>query len=76
MQQDFLESFEGGEGHAFFELWNEHIPSSVQSRDLTCQHLECNLSAYFAVYPLRTGVCIIIKIISSSSFLSHSQGWK
>lgn len=53
---EFLEAFEGGERQAFFELWNEHIPSPIQSSSSTCQHLECSIIAYFAVYPLHTGI--------------------
>ena len=56
LQPEFLEAFDGGEGRAFFELWNEHVPSFVRSSNSTSHHLECNISAYFAVYPIRTGV--------------------
>ena len=56
MQSELLEAFECGEHQVFFEMWNEHVPQSVQSESVVCQHLECSISAYFAVYPIRTGV--------------------
>ena len=32
------------------------MPQATLERDPTCQNLEFNLSVYFAVYPIRTGV--------------------
>jgi len=34
------------------------VPSTVRSSNVLCQHLECNISVYFAVFPIRTGVCL------------------
>ena len=56
MQPEFLNTLECGEGPAFIELWNTNIPARIRTHDVLCQHLECNIRAYFAVYPLRTGV--------------------
>ena len=58
-QAELLTAFECGEREAFCQLWEEHVPAQLRSRDLTCQHLECSVNVYFAVYPIRTGVCKI-----------------
>lgn len=55
LHSDFLVAFECGERHAFFELWDSHIPSALRSTDPTCQHLEFTISVHFATYPLRKG---------------------
>ena len=61
MQSDFIVAFECGERQVFFRLWEEHVPPQLRESDPTAQHLECNISAYFAVYPIRTGVgCSIV----------------
>ncbi len=51
-------AFECGEREVFLQLWEEYIPSQVRKEDPTAQYLECNISAYFAVYPIRTGVSV------------------
>ena len=55
-QAELLTAFECGEREAFCQLWEEHVPAHLRSRDPTCQHLECSVNVYFAVYPIRTGV--------------------
>ena len=55
-QAELLTAFECGEREAFCQLWEEHVPAHLRSRDPTCQHLECSINVYFAVYPIRTGV--------------------
>lgn len=76
LQPEFLEAFECGERHAFFDLWHEHIPSSVQSSDPKCQHLECSISAYFAVYPLRTGVSFHLNSIVLDTLMDDVLDWE
>ncbi len=55
-KEEFLELLDGGERHAFFQLWEEHVPGSMRTSNGLCQHLECNISVYFAIFPIRTGV--------------------
>ena len=55
-QAELLTAFECGEREVFCQLWEEHVPAHLRSRDPTCQHLECSVNVYFAVYPIRTGV--------------------
>ncbi|XP_064385078.1 lisH domain-containing protein ARMC9-like isoform X1 [Halichondria panicea] len=55
LQSEFVVAFECGERQVFFQLWAEHVPARLRDGDPTAQHLECSVSAYFAVYPLRTG---------------------
>ncbi len=52
-------AFECGEREVFFQLWAEHVPPQLRSEDPMAQYLECNVSAYFAIYPIKTGVGVI-----------------
>ena len=55
-QREFIVAFECGERAVFFELWNQNVPQVTLERDPTCQDLEFQLSVYFAIYPIKTGV--------------------
>ncbi|KAM6127521.1 LOW QUALITY PROTEIN: lisH domain-containing protein ARMC9 [Phoenicopterus ruber ruber] len=53
VQKDLLTAFENGEQKVFFQLWQEHISSSVQDNDLVAQKLEFYLHIHFATYLLK-----------------------
>ena len=58
-QAELLTAFECGEREAFSQLWEEHVPAHLRTGDPTCQHLECSVNVYFAVYPIKTGVRVL-----------------
>ena len=69
-------AFECGEREVFFQLWEEHVPPRLRSGDPMAQHLEFSVSAYFAVYPIRTGVryCDLVHMYySADSINSHND---
>ncbi|KAM9231112.1 LOW QUALITY PROTEIN: lisH domain-containing protein ARMC9 [Leptosomus discolor] len=53
VQKDLLTAFENGEQKVFFQLWEEHISSSVRDNDLVAQKLEFYLHIHFATYLLK-----------------------
>ncbi|KFZ68164.1 LisH domain-containing protein ARMC9, partial [Podiceps cristatus] len=53
VQKDLLTAFENGEQKVFFQLWQEHISSSVRDNDLVAQKLEFYLHIHFATYLLK-----------------------
>uniref|UniRef100_A0A8C3B8Y4 LisH domain-containing protein ARMC9 n=1 Tax=Cairina moschata TaxID=8855 RepID=A0A8C3B8Y4_CAIMO len=56
VQKDLLAAFENGEQKAFFQLWEEHISSSVRDNEPAAQKLEFYLHIYFATYLLKHSV--------------------
>ncbi|NXT48061.1 ARMC9 protein, partial [Pluvianellus socialis] len=53
VQKDLLTAFENGEQEVFFQLWEEHISSSVRDNDPVAQKLEFYLHIHFATYLLK-----------------------
>ncbi|KFO94093.1 LisH domain-containing protein ARMC9, partial [Buceros rhinoceros silvestris] len=53
VEKDLLTAFENGEQKVFFQLWEEHISSSVQDDDPLAQKLEFYLHIHFATYLLK-----------------------
>ncbi|NWX45215.1 ARMC9 protein, partial [Steatornis caripensis] len=56
VQKDLLTAFENGEQKVFFQLWEEHISSSVRDNEPLAQKLEFYLHIYFATYLLKHSV--------------------
>ncbi|NXY53783.1 ARMC9 protein, partial [Callaeas wilsoni] len=53
VQEDLLTAFEDGDQKVFFQLWKEHILSSVHDSDPVAQNLEFYLHIYFATFLLK-----------------------
>ncbi|NXU85321.1 ARMC9 protein, partial [Xiphorhynchus elegans] len=53
IQEDLLTAFENGEQKVFFQLWEEHVSSSVQDDDPVAQKLEFYLHIHFATFLLK-----------------------
>ncbi|XP_021252767.1 lisH domain-containing protein ARMC9 isoform X2 [Numida meleagris] len=53
VQKDLLRAFDKGEQKAFFQLWEEHISSSVLDNDPVAQKLEFYLHVHFATCLLK-----------------------
>ncbi|NWU12051.1 ARMC9 protein, partial [Cephalopterus ornatus] len=53
VQEDLLAAFENGEQKAFFQLWEEHVSSSVRDSDPVAQKLEFYLHIHFATFLLK-----------------------
>ncbi|NXB34989.1 ARMC9 protein, partial [Eulacestoma nigropectus] len=53
VQEDLLTAFEDGDQKVFFQLWEEHIFSSVHDSDPVAQNLEFYLHIYFATFLLK-----------------------
>ncbi|XP_020011848.1 lisH domain-containing protein ARMC9 isoform X3 [Castor canadensis] len=53
IQKDLLTAFDNGEQKVFFDLWEEHIPSSIRDGDSLAQKLEFYLHIHFAIYLLK-----------------------
>ncbi|XP_062439182.1 lisH domain-containing protein ARMC9 isoform X2 [Rhea pennata] len=53
IQKDLLTAFENGEQKVFFQLWKEHISSSVRDSEQVAQKLEFYLHVHFATYLLK-----------------------
>ncbi|NXC01866.1 ARMC9 protein, partial [Orthonyx spaldingii] len=53
LQKDLLTAFENGDQKVFFQLWEEHILSSVHDSDPVAQNLEFYLHIYFATFLLK-----------------------
>nr|XP_048720611.1 lisH domain-containing protein ARMC9 isoform X9 [Caretta caretta] len=56
IQKDLLTAFEDGEQKVFFELWEEHISSSLRDNEPLAQKLEFYLHIHFAIYLLKHSV--------------------
>ncbi|NXM13807.1 ARMC9 protein, partial [Ploceus nigricollis] len=53
VQEEMLTAFEDGDQKVFFQLWEEHILSSVHDSDPVTQNLEFYLHIYFATFLLK-----------------------
>ncbi|NWT98026.1 ARMC9 protein, partial [Urocynchramus pylzowi] len=53
VQEGMLTAFEDGDQKVFFQLWEEHILSSVHDSDPVAQNLEFYLHIYFATFLLK-----------------------
>ncbi|XP_071422522.1 lisH domain-containing protein ARMC9 isoform X2 [Pithys albifrons albifrons] len=53
VQEDLLTAFENGEQKVFFQLWEEHVSSSVWDNDPVAQKLEFYLHVHFATVLLK-----------------------
>ncbi|XP_064522193.1 lisH domain-containing protein ARMC9 isoform X5 [Pseudopipra pipra] len=53
VQEDLLAAFENGEQKVFFQLWEEHVSSSVRDNDPVAQKLEFYLHIHFATFLLK-----------------------
>ncbi|NWZ78668.1 ARMC9 protein, partial [Poecile atricapillus] len=53
VQEEMLSAFEDGDQKVFFQLWEEHILSSVHDSDPVAQNLEFYLHIYFATFLLK-----------------------
>ncbi|RMC02054.1 hypothetical protein DUI87_21216 [Hirundo rustica rustica] len=56
VQEGMLRAFEDGDQKVFFQLWEEHISSSVHDSDPVAQNLEFYLHIYFATFLLKQAV--------------------
>nr|XP_008524343.1 PREDICTED: lisH domain-containing protein ARMC9 isoform X4 [Equus przewalskii] len=52
-QRDLVAAFDSGDQKVFFDLWEEHIPSSIRAGDSLAQKLEFYLHIHFAIYLLK-----------------------
>ncbi|XP_030885022.1 lisH domain-containing protein ARMC9 isoform X2 [Leptonychotes weddellii] len=53
IQKDLVAAFDNGDQKVFFDLWEEHVPSSIRDRDSLAQKLEFYLHIHFAIYLLK-----------------------
>ncbi|XP_063023176.1 lisH domain-containing protein ARMC9 isoform X2 [Melospiza melodia melodia] len=53
VQEEMLTAFEDGDQKVFFQLWEEHILSSLHDSDPAAQNLEFYLHIYFATFLLK-----------------------
>ncbi|XP_070474653.1 lisH domain-containing protein ARMC9 isoform X12 [Equus przewalskii] len=53
IQRDLIAAFDSGDQKVFFDLWEEHIPSSIRAGDSLAQKLEFYLHIHFAIYLLK-----------------------
>ncbi|XP_021136186.2 lisH domain-containing protein ARMC9 isoform X1 [Columba livia] len=56
VQNDLLVAFDNGEQKVFFQLWEEHISSSVQDNEPAAQKLEFYLHVHFATCLLKHSI--------------------
>ncbi|XP_027446407.1 lisH domain-containing protein ARMC9 isoform X2 [Zalophus californianus] len=56
IQKDLVAAFDSGDQKVFFNLWEEHIPSSIRDRDSLAQKLEFYLHIHFAIYLLKHSI--------------------
>uniref|UniRef100_A0A8C9LGK3 LisH domain-containing protein ARMC9 n=1 Tax=Pavo cristatus TaxID=9049 RepID=A0A8C9LGK3_PAVCR len=56
VQNELLGAFDDGEQKAFFQLWEEHVSSSVRDSEPIAQKLEFYLHVHFATYLLKHSV--------------------
>ena len=66
-------AFGCGEREAFFDMWEEFVPSMVRTNDAVGRDLEFSVCVHFALYPLKyqvTGgslsvcVCVCVCVCS------------
>ncbi|KAL1770542.1 lisH domain-containing protein ARMC9 isoform X2 [Sigmodon hispidus] len=53
VQKDLVAAFDNGDQKVFFDLWEEHVPSSIRDTDSLAQKLEFYLHIHFAIYLLK-----------------------
>ncbi|XP_020827819.1 lisH domain-containing protein ARMC9 isoform X3 [Phascolarctos cinereus] len=53
IQKDLITAFDNGDQKGFFDLWEEHIPTSVREGETVAQKLEFCLHIHFAIFPLK-----------------------
>ncbi|XP_029788730.1 lisH domain-containing protein ARMC9 [Suricata suricatta] len=53
IQKDLIAAFDNGDQKVFFDLWEEHVPSSVRDGGSLAQKLEFYLHIHFAIYLLK-----------------------
>ncbi|XP_069322349.1 lisH domain-containing protein ARMC9 isoform X3 [Eulemur rufifrons] len=56
IQKDLVAAFDSGDQKMFFNLWEEHIPSSIRDGDSLAQKLEFYLHIHFAIYLLKHSI--------------------
>eukprot|EP00074_Homo_sapiens_P085415 XP_016860513.1 lisH domain-containing protein ARMC9 isoform X9 [Homo sapiens] len=56
IQKDLVAAFDNGDQKVFFDLWEEHISSSIRDGDSFAQKLEFYLHIHFAIYLLKYSV--------------------
>nr|XP_060477463.1 lisH domain-containing protein ARMC9 [Panthera onca] len=56
IQKDLIAAFDSGDQKVFFDLWEEHVPSSIRDGDPVAQKLEFYLHIHFAIYLLKHSV--------------------
>lgn len=62
-----LTAFEDGDQKVFFQLWEEHILSSVHDSDPAAQNLEFYLHIYFATFLLKQTMGKPVSLVHNSS---------
>lgn len=67
-QKDLLRAFDNGEQKAFFQLWEEHVSSSVRDSEPVAQKLEFHLHVHFATYLLKHSVGKPVSLFHSLNF--------
>lgn len=55
-QKDLVAAFDNGDQKVFFDLWEEHVPSSIRDHDSLAQKLEFYLHIHFAIYLLKHSI--------------------
>uniref|UniRef100_A0A804HJ95 LisH domain-containing protein ARMC9 n=1 Tax=Homo sapiens TaxID=9606 RepID=A0A804HJ95_HUMAN len=55
-EKDLVAAFDNGDQKVFFDLWEEHISSSIRDGDSFAQKLEFYLHIHFAIYLLKYSV--------------------
>lgn len=68
LQKDLLTAFENGEQKVFFQLWEEHISSSVRDNEPVAQKLEFYLHIHFATYLLKHSMGKPVSLVHSLNF--------
>lgn len=66
-QEDLLTAFENGDQKVFFQLWEEHIFSSVHDSDPVAQNLEFYLHIYFATFLLKQTMGKPVSLVHNSN---------
>ncbi|XP_075862150.1 lisH domain-containing protein ARMC9 isoform X2 [Microcebus murinus] len=56
IQKDLVTAFDSGDQQVFFNLWEEHVPSSIRDGDSLAQKLEFYLHIHFAIYLLKHSI--------------------
>lgn len=62
-----LTAFEDGDQKVFFQLWEEHILSSLHDSDPVAQNLEFYLHIYFATFLLKQTMGKPVSLVHNSN---------